>query len=290
MFLVKCALYSSLFLSFEITVGGVIKHEVIDNTVSKFGDDFVLTRRSEIYGISYNLVLTKEDDPLIFDEEDSSIFVIILPSSENKAFGTIKDEHFFGQFRVGNINFYNDHPEKVGKTGQAILYSAEDVLDQGNQRGKFLTPKFKQKVPQPLVSREKTQGNIFRMRIIVDKFLLKTFGNDRSRVKAMVKEHEMSLNEIYQVIEIRGRPFQFKVVDIEFHDEAYCPRNRNSVGARSGTMGGRQVLGGAEITLMFVSHFSSPLMTLAPPWGSPILELCAAPTDQPLFLMVRQPS
>jgi len=45
------------------------------------------------------LVLTKEDDPLIFDEEDSSIFVISLPSSENKAFGTIK----------------GDHPEKVGK-------------------------------------------------------------------------------------------------------------------------------------------------------------------------------
>ena len=89
MFLVKLSLYYSLLLSFEITVGGVIKHEVIDNTVSKFGDDFVLTRRSEIYGISYNLVLTKEDDPLIFDEEDSSIFVISLPSSENKAFGTI---------------------------------------------------------------------------------------------------------------------------------------------------------------------------------------------------------
>jgi len=56
----------------------------------------------------------------------------------------------------------------------------------------------------------------------------------------------MSFNEIYQVIEIRGRPFQFKVVDIEFHDEAYCPRNRNSVDVRSGTMGGRQVLGGAR--------------------------------------------
>ena len=70
------------------------------------------------------------------------------------------------------------------------------------------------------------------MRIIVDKFLLETFGNDRNRVKAMVKEHEMSLNEIYQVIEIRGKPFQFKVVDIEFHDEAYCSRNRNSVGCK----------------------------------------------------------
>jgi len=42
----------------------------------------------------------------------------------------------------------------------------------------------------------------------------------------------MSLNEIYQVIEIRGKPFQFKVVDIEFHDEAYCSRNRNSVGCK----------------------------------------------------------
>jgi len=70
------------------------------------------------------------------------------------------------------------------------------------------------------------------MRIIVDKFLLETFGNNRSWVKAMVKEQEMSLNEIYQVIEIRGKPFEFKVVDIEFHDSAYCSRNRNSVGCK----------------------------------------------------------
>ena len=77
MFLVKCALYSSLFLSFEITVGGVIKHEVIDNTVSKFGDDFVLTRRSDIYGIAYNLVLTKEDDPLIFDKKIQAFLSLV---------------------------------------------------------------------------------------------------------------------------------------------------------------------------------------------------------------------
>ena len=246
-----------------------INHDDIDNHVRKAGNDFVLVGRSEKYKIDYKLILQKEDDPLIFDTNDESIYVVSHPSSANRGFGSIQDGKFFGQFRSRNTTFYVDHPEKVGKTGLAILYSAEDVLDDGKMEGKYLTAEFNNRVPQPLISRRKTSGNVCRMRIIVDKFLLETFGNDRGRVKAMVKDHEMSLNEIYEQIEIRGKPFQFKVVDIEFHDEAYCRRNRDSVGCRRWSLGeddqfleehARRDHSDVCLTFLFTSHdFGSTL-------------------------------
>eukprot|EP00091_Calanus_sinicus_P000492 TRINITY_DN10412_c0_g1_i1.p1 TRINITY_DN10412_c0_g1~~TRINITY_DN10412_c0_g1_i1.p1 ORF type:complete len:154 (+),score=40.96 TRINITY_DN10412_c0_g1_i1:45-464(+) len=139
MFLVTLWVHISLVLSFSsnIIAAENIKHEDFDNTVLKAGDDFVLAGRSELYGMDYKIILVKEDDPLIFSEEDETIFVVSHSSSINRAFGSIKDGKFFGQFRARNTAFYIDHPEKVGKTGQAILYSAEDVLDDTTKEGNF---------------------------------------------------------------------------------------------------------------------------------------------------------
>ena len=105
------------------------------------------------------------------------------------------------------------------------------------------------------------------MRIIVDKYLLALFGNDRqvnhrvlnyhtlqkisemiyiqiyshissvvyylysvrSKLKIEIKMHEYMLNSIYSLnrIKIKNRQLSFKVVDIQFQDEQFCKTNIN---------------------------------------------------------------
>ena len=80
--------------------------------------------------------------------------------------------------------------------------------------------------------RPSTVGNICKMRIIIDKFLLKLFDNNKEKLKSLVKFYEVSLNDIYKeggvsvTVNNRQLPFKFKVVDLLFHDEAYC-RSKN---------------------------------------------------------------
>ena len=84
--------------------------------------------------------------------------------------------------------------------------------------------------------RDATVGNICRMRIIIDKFLLKLFDNNKEKMKNLVKYFEMSLNDIYKEggvsVKVNNNrlPLKFKVVDLQFHDEAYCQRKGNSPG------------------------------------------------------------
>ena len=82
-----------------------------------------------------------------------------------------------------------------------------------------------------------TVGNICRMRIIVDKFLLKLFNNNKETLKSLIKTYEVSLNDIYREggvsVKVNNKQLQlkFKVVDLQFHDEDYCRRKGNSQGS-----------------------------------------------------------
>ena len=80
--------------------------------------------------------------------------------------------------------------------------------------------------------RPSTSGNVCRMRIIIDKFLLKLFDNNKDKLKTLVKYFELSLNDIYEeggvsvTVHNRKLTLKFKVEDLQFHDEAYC-RSKN---------------------------------------------------------------
>ena len=84
--------------------------------------------------------------------------------------------------------------------------------------------------------RPSTSGNVCRMRIIIDKFLLKLFDNNKNKLQSLVKYFELSLNDIYKeggvsvTLHNRKLPLKFKVEDLQFHDEAYCRSKKHSPG------------------------------------------------------------
>ena len=85
--------------------------------------------------------------------------------------------------------------------------------------------------------REPTEGNFCSMRIIVDKFLIKLFNNDKQLVRTKVKYYETQLNDIYKEADVSVNmfnnvwlPLKFKVVKLQFHDEEHCEREKNSPG------------------------------------------------------------
>ena len=79
-----------------------------------------------------------------------------------------------------------------------------------------------------IARRNVTQGNVCRMRIIIDKFLLKLFNNNKVLLMNEVRLYESTLNDIYSkagvyvTVNNKQLPLQFKVVDLQFHDEDYC--------------------------------------------------------------------
>ena len=91
-------------------------------------------------------------------------------------------------------------------------------------------------------SRNKTIGNVCQMRIIVDKFLIKLFGNNKDLLEDKLGVFEGRLNSIYNpegsggIVKVRVNntflPLKFKVVDIKFHDEAFCQRNNHLPGRK----------------------------------------------------------
>ena len=85
--------------------------------------------------------------------------------------------------------------------------------------------------------RTPTEGNFCTMRIIIDKFLLKLFDNNKSKMRTVVKLYEETLNDIYKnagvsvkVNNLPPYPLRFKVVSLLFHDEDYCD-GENSAGS-----------------------------------------------------------
>ena len=88
-----------------------------------------------------------------------------------------------------------------------------------------------------IARRNVTQGNVCRMRIIIDKFLLKLFDNNKSKMRTVVKLYEETLNDIYKnagvsvkVNNLPPYPLKFIVVDLLFHDEYYC-HGKDSAGS-----------------------------------------------------------
>ena len=86
--------------------------------------------------------------------------------------------------------------------------------------------------------RTPTEGNFCTMRIIIDKFLLKLFNNNKNLLMSKVKYFETQLNDIYKEADVYVNmfsnawlPLKFKVVDLQFHDEEYCEREGNSPGS-----------------------------------------------------------
>ena len=82
-----------------------------------------------------------------------------------------------------------------------------------------------------------SQGNVCEMRIIVDRFLLETFDNNKERLVEVVNSQEKALNELYENNSVKVQvgeeklPIKFKVVDLVFQDEDFCRQdNMKSVG------------------------------------------------------------
>ena len=109
------------------------------------------------------------------------------------------------------------------------------MLGVGN-KGKMLKNQVNLDVAHAQSGRPSTDGNVCRMRIIIDRFLLKLFNNNKEKLKSFVKLYELSLNDIYKEGDVSVRvnnrrlPLKFKVVDLQFHDAAYCRRHNYSPG------------------------------------------------------------
>lgn len=79
-----------------------------------------------------------------------------------------------------------------------------------------------------------SHGNVCKMRITVDKFLLATYDNNKERLEQEIKTHEETLNEVYRNNSVKvtvgeeKMQLKFKIVEIFFHDKEYCGGNENS--------------------------------------------------------------
>ena len=226
--------------------------QTVDNSVTTSGELFSLEISSAKYNLTrIELELALQEDPLIFGDEES-LFVVSPPGASVKARGYIEEGKFYGQFSLRDKTFFVDHPQPSEEGG--ILYELADTegkcvpadnrsvsekfpLDTGKV-GKLIRAEEVDDGGrvQAQTGRTQTQGNVCRMRIIVDKFLLDTFDNNKQRLMYAVKIHEETLNDLYKANSVtikvnrRSMPIQFKVVELLFHDEEYCRNNGMSVG------------------------------------------------------------
>ena len=91
--------------------------------------------------------------------------------------------------------------------------------------------------------RTPTEGNFCTMRIIIDKFLLKLFNNNKNLLMSKVKYFETQLNDIYKEADVYVNmfnnawlPLKFKVVDLQFHDEDFCRITNSSSSGNSSSI------------------------------------------------------
>ena len=79
-----------------------------------------------------------------------------------------------------------------------------------------------------------SHGNVCKMRITVDKFLLETYDKNKERLEQDIKTHEETLNEMYKnnsvkvTVGEKKMQLKFKVVEIIFLDREYCGGNESS--------------------------------------------------------------
>ena len=110
------------------------------------------------------------------------------------------------------------------------------INDKINSPGEMLAQKnsFNDQQTENQSSEAPSHGNVCKMRITVDRFLLETYDNNKERLEQEIKTHEETLNEIYKNNSVKvtvGKEkmqLKFKVVEIIFHDKEYCGGNESS--------------------------------------------------------------
>ena len=229
-------LFHFILFSF-LSMGSILSLEddkrsyFLDTKVRKEGELYFLLINSSFYGLTeVSIELEKDQEDLIFNS-DAHISVINPINSNIEAFGYLKHERFFGQFQIEDRKFILD---EVQNSTNAFISSLEDVqkkyriINEGIDREVVFEKD--ESAPQAYTSRLKTYGNYCTMRIIVDKFALKLFGNDKERMKSVIKMHEFTLNDVYKLnnVRVRYEQLKFSIVDIVFQDEYYCRRNTNA--------------------------------------------------------------
>jgi len=204
----------------------------IDNSVANVnGNLYLLKVSSSVYDIdNINIYLKEEKDPYIFEAESSTIFVVLNKRRSKgvaKASGSIENNRFTGSLTIGGKVFFIEETSEILTLEEALEEESDDVSVV--ERHKWLEANEDPAAPQAISLRPKSRGNVCTMRIIVDKHLMKVFNNDKNRLRVTIKQHEEELNEIYQSIKIRGKPFRFKVTDVIFKDDTYCGSHSDNV-------------------------------------------------------------
>ena len=212
------------------------------------------------YNIQNLDLILEQDEPdeFIFGTEEKGSFVVSPKGDDVKAFGYIEEGRFFGQFTYdgrtyfvdplprgqegGNLVPFDEMKGLIGKLEPLFSYYSDYLLGVGSA-GKVVEsdPAIAYAsddggVFAQIARRNVTQGNICRMRIIIDKFLLKLFDNNKSKMRTVVKLYEETLNDIYEKAGVKVKVnnkellLKFKVVDLLFHDEDYC-HGKDSAGS-----------------------------------------------------------
>ena len=90
---------------------------------------FFLNIKSDLYSLDLTrLELIRDEDDLIFDSSENDA-VVSRDITSTRAFGYIRENRFFGQFKSRGRTFFIDNATKVGLQGaNAILYSLEDIF------------------------------------------------------------------------------------------------------------------------------------------------------------------
>ena len=213
------------------------KYEIVQPKIERRLNQLTVTIESTKYDFgTVTIHLEEEIDDFI---KDSQIFKGI-DDDDYKAYGYLKNEKFFGEFSVDGKVFMLDDPKKIEINQEGtLLYSTDDIkVDNENHLDKIL--KSQKQVQNVKIAgpksasqksvRKKTFGNICRMRIVVDKFLLQLFDNDKDFMKSAIKMHEHHLNDIYRLnkVKVRSQQLEFKITDIIFNDEEFCSKNKNA--------------------------------------------------------------
>ena len=235
---------SASLLVFSFLFYGVLGENVIDNKVNTSGKIFTLKISSTQYNISnLELKLVHEQDEFIFGTEEKGSFVVNPPGNDVKAFGYLDGGRFFGQFTYDGRTYVVDPPPPPGHQGGTLSpWQVKGVATSGT------IFKLSENIPNDdglggqVPIRAMTVGNICRMRIIIDKFLLKLFNNDKEQMRNNVKYFERYLNEIYNEANVSVKvhdkqlPLKFKVVDLQFHDEDFCRITNSSSSGNSSSI------------------------------------------------------
>ena len=227
---------------------GVLGEDVIDNTVQTTGETFILKISSTHYNILNLDIILEQDEPdeFIFGTEEKGSFVVSPEGYDVKAFGYIEEGRFFGQFTYDGRTYFVDPLPRGQEGGNLVPFDElkglivklepllnlyySDYLPGVGSAGKVVEPEERKHrgAYAQTARRNVTQGNICRMRIIVDKFLLKLFDNNKSKMRTVVKLYEETLNDIYKKAGVKVKVnnkellLKFKVVYLLFHDEDYC--------------------------------------------------------------------